>query len=198
MKKIMFILIIVVSIIIVSMKQEFVPNFSYLYLFFKSEEVETYKYVTFASRKSYEKYLTKNIEILKSCYDESYYFDEDENITYLKYEYKQLFIINIIEIKIVREDYCKDELVLKKDWINDVSNVIDSNLNYDKLLLDLREKEITFDGVIAFDDRYFMQYNNYFAYFIPYEDKLGVILLDQNDHKKYGFYQIDDISKYLE
>ncbi len=198
MKKIILVVSILVLIIILSIKQNFVPNFSYLYSFVKSEGVETYKYITLASRKSYEKYLTKNIEILQSCYDESYYYDEDENITYLKYEYKKLFIINIIEIKIVREDYCKDALVLKKDWINDVSNVIDSNLNYDKLLLDLRGKEITFEGVIAFDDRYFMQYNNYFAYFIPYEDKLGVILLDQNDHKKYGFYQIDDISKYLE
>lgn len=87
MKKIIFFFAIMIVLIVLTLKQDFVPRFSYLYSFIYSENVENYKYITFSSRKSYEEYLIKYIEPLKSCYDESYFYDEKDNITYLRYDY---------------------------------------------------------------------------------------------------------------
>jgi hypothetical protein len=197
MKKIMFVILGLIIMLFMLIQQDFVPKFSFLYYFVKNEETETYKYLTLSKRATVERYRTENVENHTSCYDESYFYDNNKMITYLKYEYKDGFLLNHIEIKIVRLDLCKDELSLDKDWVNDVINVNSSNFDYLKLFSEIQGKEIIHGGIIDFDDSYYIQYGNYFVYFTRVEDRLGIIQMDQNDHKKYGFYQLENAEEYL-
>jgi hypothetical protein len=73
---------------------------------------------TLRSVKATQNVLNKYVENLQSCYDESYFYDKNLNITISKYQVEKGSLFNKISLSYTYGNYCKNQYVLDKDWIN--------------------------------------------------------------------------------
>lgn len=150
------------------------------------------------SKKYLDNYIKDYIENLPSCYDESYFYDKNNNVTFSRYTATAHGIYNKLDITFQKGNYCKNQYVLEENWLDIVGNskVSDSTINYEELIkLFGQSNREKLDGFVPFDDKYQVNYlyNNYgyTIYFIPYSTNvIGVIKVDSNESKKYAIYDI--------
>lgn len=89
------------------------PLFSY-YINKKNNDVTFY---TFRDFNNAQNIINNYIENLQSCYDESYFYDKNIDITISKYYVEDDFPLNKIYLSYILGDYCKNEYVLDIDWV---------------------------------------------------------------------------------
>ncbi len=92
------------------------PIFSYYQKVHGSYEVT---FDTIRSVKSISKILNKYLENLPSCYDESYFYDQDLDITISRYSVEDNFPFNRINLVYTDGNYCENEYVLADNWISE-------------------------------------------------------------------------------
>lgn len=217
MKKYLLVIIIAVIALLLYRNETFfktsyldkiiIPKYSYFIKHDKktltTEEVcceNTIEIISLKKITALEKFRTKNIEKLKACYDESYFYDLKNNITYGQYEIKSNFLFSKIKISYSNKNICADEYVLNDNWLDifKASTITDYNINYESIIAKLTNaKRLPLAGIIEFNDQYQVSYLNqnkgYSLYFTVYSDNVvGIIVLDANDAKKYAIYDIEE------
>lgn len=88
------------------------PSFSFMV---KEEEAKL-SFVNFLSFKNVDNQKNSYLDKLTSCYDESYFYDSENDITILKYEVKNGDFIRTINIEYEKGNKCENEFVLDSDW----------------------------------------------------------------------------------
>lgn len=156
-----------------------------------------------------DKFISDYIEYLPSCYDESYFYDAKNNVTYNQYIVKSSGMTREINITFQKGNYCENEYVLDDNWINitDASNVTSATFDYQKLLEILTNaKRLAFNSRIPYNEQnsYSIDYvynKIWFVLRFNVYDKsiIGVTRVDANDASKYAIYDIGkDAEKLLE
>ena len=197
-----------------------VPAFSY-YVDTKSENV----FYTIRSTNKIRKILSKYVESLESCYDESYFYDSKLNITIFKYYVDDEEPFNKIYLDYQLGNYCKNEYILDDDWASEFKNK--ANISEIKLETCVSSKcsetDVKKEGLdnlinyVVGADRtsyssnlndntspiikvyYTIDKKSYVMNIFKYLSFLGVKVIDQNDHQKNAIYELnDDINNLLE
>lgn len=75
---------------------------------------------TLRSVKSVSNILNKYVENLQSCYDESYFYDKDLNITINRYYVENEFPFNKINLEYSFGNRCENEFVLDDNWVDEI------------------------------------------------------------------------------
>jgi hypothetical protein len=97
------------------------PIFSY----YEKEDNNNITFNTFRRVDNVSSIINSYIENLHSCYDESYFYDSDLNITISKYYVEDKFPFNKIHLAFTTGNYCENEYVLEDNWINDIKDKIE-------------------------------------------------------------------------
>lgn len=108
------------------------PMFSYL----KIEEKNNITFSTFRRVNNVSNIINGYIENLHSCYNESYFYDKDLDITITKYYVEDGFPLNKIHLAYVNGNRCENQYTLEDDWINDVKdNTTMTGISVEKCIL---------------------------------------------------------------
>ncbi len=152
-----------------------------------------------------DKFLNGYIETLPSCYNESYFYDSNSNVTYSRHTVKSSGFSNKVTITFQEGNYCENELIIENNWLDIVndSHITNYTFNYMKLLKLLKKSErIDFSGRINFDEQgkheisYLYNKFGYTLYFNAYAPTIiGVTRIDANDAAKYAIYDIGEDAK---
>lgn len=164
--------------------------------------------------------LSKYLESLETCYDESYFYDSDLNITIFKYYVEDEKPFNKIYLDYQFGNYCKNEYILDKDWISEFQDkaklseikletcefgkceerdvdqkYIDDLMNY---MLAYEREELTVNIGVKVDTKYvtsvYYSLNNksYMLNIFEYDDYLAFKIINQDDQQKNAIYKIND------
>jgi hypothetical protein len=95
-----------------------VPRFSYLI----DRKKDSAKFYTLRSPKKIQIALNNYVENLQSCYDESYFYDKNTNITIKRYYVEDSFPFNKIYLEYILGNYCENEYVLDDNWLKDIKD----------------------------------------------------------------------------
>lgn len=190
-----------------------IPKYSYLIKKSKILHENGNKYwsnsielLSLKNQKDLETFRNNFIENLKSCYDESYFYDAKNDITYSMYDITDNTIVNNIKINFIYGNICENEYVLNEDWLEvlKISTIMHYNFNYDLLITKLENStRIETKEILPFDDTYQITCLNkkygYTIYVTEFsENVIGIILSDANDMKKYALYDIkENANKFL-
>lgn len=191
-----------------------IPYFSYYIDTTKNENI----FYTLRSTNNIRSILGKYVESLEACYDESYFYDSDLDITIFKYYVEDGKFFNKIYLSYQLGNYCKDEYVLDKNWITEFQdNAIVSEIkeeiceistcrekdinkvNLDNLLNYVKQiKRVEFSENTNIDTKYVgrvyytLNKKSYVLSIFEYKEYLGFKVVDQNDHSKNAIYEMDD------
>lgn len=191
-----------------------IPKYSYYRSSESSDEETTVKLISLRSVESIEKDIEEYFTELKSCFNESYY--SDENLTFIKYQVNKRKLHKEIEIVYVVDNLCKDEFVLENDWLTQLplfdemvlyDNSEDTN-SPDKQVIESADLTEVLRSALT-GSRRIRRYENvqidersslleFYSGTVkltitPYRGRqLLFKLLDENDHSKNAIYQVDD------
>lgn len=192
-----------------------VPRFSYLI----DNKKESAKFYTLRSPRKIQITLNKYVENLDSCYDESYFYDKDTNITIKKYYVEDSFPFNKIYLEYIKGNYCANEYVLDDNWLQDIKekaiiqemditkcNLKDNNVNCDTKIISDNDINSLFENLLPSDSIRIDHTNNfgidytkdYYTMDIYYVlDKYGYILsiFKYNDYLAFKIVDINDHPK---
>lgn len=195
-----------------------IPAFSY-YVDTKSENV----FYTIRGTNKIRAILAKYVESLESCYDESYFYDADLDITIFKYYVEDEAPFNKIYLDYQLGNYCKNEYILDEDWATEfkenakvseiklencisgkcseidvdkikLDNLINYLINADRTKFSGNVNDSTFPIVKVY---YTMNKKSYVMNIFKYLSFLGVKIIDQNDHQKNAIYELNDYTNKL-
>ena len=80
-------------------------------------ERDGYLYMMSYARDEFESEDYKEIETDLSCYDESYFYNKDKDITVSTYEYKRFMFFKYFKVKIQKGNICDSEFILEESYI---------------------------------------------------------------------------------
>lgn len=190
-----------------------IPAFSY-YVDTKSENV----FYTVRSTNKIREMLSKYVESLESCYDESYFYDSELDITIFKYYVEDESPFNKIYLDYQLGNYCKNEYILDEDWANEFKenskvseikletcvsgkcsekdvdkNKLDTLIDYvisaERTKYSSNINDNTFPIIKVY---YTMNKKSYVMNIFKYLNYLGIKVIDQNDHQKNAIYELND------
>lgn len=184
--------------------------------------------VTFSTSRSVKNIrniLSKYVENLKSCYDESYFYDKNLDITISKYQVEEGSPFNKIYLTYTYGNYCENEYVLDDNWMTELNekavmqeaviseDIINSKkVSYAdvKSLLDYISKPSVArienkNNIDENGSKYLMAYyyklnrKSYVLSVFVYNNYLAFKVIDANDHGKNAIYNVgDNANKLLE
>ncbi len=194
-----------------------VPWFSY---YINSDNENTFK--TLRSTSNIREYINKYLDTLEACYDESYFYDKDLDITIFKYEVKGGKFLNNIYLDYQLGNYCENEYVLDEDWISEfqkgakISEIklemcentctekdvekkyIDNLLNYIKTQERIEHNDnVNMNAKYIIKVYYELNKDLYFLSIFKYESYLAFKVVDQDDHPKNAIYKFNNEIKEL-
>jgi hypothetical protein len=92
-----------------------------LFAYYNSDNAAyTATFSTFRSVETTQNTLNQYVEFLQACYDESYFYDSDLDITITRYYVEAGFPLNKISLVYNFGNYCEDEYVLDDNWMSDI------------------------------------------------------------------------------
>jgi len=218
MKKKIFVvilLIIVVAIIINFLRIKSlnieVPSFSYI---IKNEGNYKITFYNFRKFEDIDNDISRYINKLSSCYDESYFFDKNNNITIKKYQVIKNKIFNKIILEYTKDNLCEDEYILDVNWYKDLLEKADvQEIVFDRCLEKCVSKKlkdfeeiyeyffssnlvrIENENIVSSKGEYILKiYYNYnkmnyvLEIFNESESYLVFNLIDANDHSENAIY----------
>lgn len=238
MKKILLILFIFITVVItvLSINKTFfkddykiengnipIPKYSYYYNTSITSVTDEYsfnyalpsttiRFKTIRSLDSIRKIIAPYIENLKSCYDEGYFYDAALDITISRYDIDKSNFLNEITLTYSAGDYCKNEYILKDNWINLFNQSTISEAKLVKCNETCAEEDINFNLAdyinsnstrIINDKNIISPTGNYITIYFTYEksiynllvynynDYLAFKLIDANDHSMNAIYDVD-------
>lgn len=92
------------------------PLFSY---YEKTNDKNDATFSTIRKFENVQDVINKYMDNLQTCYDESYFYDADLDITIIKYYVEKSFPFNKIHLKYNHGNYCENEYVLDNNWLNE-------------------------------------------------------------------------------
>lgn len=152
---------------------------------------------TLRSVESIRNILNNYVENLKPCYDESYFYDQDLDITISKYSVLESFPFNKITLKYTEGNYCENEYVLPDNWIDEFikkAEIIEINIKSCTVLnnnVKCDEKTINKEYVINLFD--FTNKVNY----TRIENKNNISINESKDHKIISVYYSIEKKNYV-
>lgn len=186
-----------------------IPLFSY-YINKKNNDVTFY---TFRCFNNAQNTINSYIDNLQSCYDESYFYDKNIDMTISKYYVEDDFPLNKIYLSYILGNYCKSEYVLDIDWITLFKNnakiitteiekciVKDNNINCDYKSLNSSNVNnvlnyISQDSVTRIDNYKNISYdpqNNYYNISVYYTLNNESYILNIFNYNEYIAFKITD------
>ncbi|MGI6329278.1 MAG: hypothetical protein ACOXZR_00255 [Bacilli bacterium] len=196
-----------------------IPLPKYSYYEKKSTEYKaTFK--TIRSYKAVDTFINNYLDELISCYDESYFYDEQRRITIKKYIVEKDFPLNKITLEYLRGSFCENEFVLEDGWLTKIKKAELKEINLTKYFLvdkELQEEtkellETDLESVFANltkriktkdsfnfnpqDDTYkievfyTLENDSYQLNIFAFNHFLIIKIIDANDHFKNALYDI--------
>ena len=183
----------------------------------KEGDLYILSYKSFQSAKTLNQKFEKHLENLESCYDESFYYDKDLNISINSYQAEQDGIFSKVSLRYKYANLCETEFVLDEDWIHqlDFSKFIEAEyISEAKLIKISKDQTIKlFDKILNLKRisnkksiHINKDYKIFKVYFSDYlltmtvdeNEKLIIILNDKDDQNKNALYYLDKSNKFLE
>lgn len=196
-----------------------IPNYS----IFLSDKDYIANFISFKKTEILRNEINHYVENLISCYDESYFYDEENNISIKSYNIDEGPFYNKYQIEYSLSNLCENEYVLDDDWFEDFKNnavineielyncsdecssVATTNNDLNNVLNYIEQENysrIENDNNINFDstkDYYINVYYTensmgYMMHIFSYENNLAIKVIDDNDHPKNAIYQLDNVN----
>ena len=187
------------------------PMFSYYV-----NEVDSASFKTIRRVNKIIPIINNYIEGLQSCYDESYFYDSNLDITISQYNVIDEFPINKIYLTYTLGNYCENQYVLDNDWANQFINdfeieeasINEKTINKEDVLelFEYIEQEDTFrvenKTIININEDvsnylvsvyYLLDSKPYILEIFKYNDnQIAFKVTDANDHSKNAIYNISN------
>ncbi len=199
-----------------------IPLFSY----YVSENDNEITFKTVKSAEATRSFITKYLNKLSSCYDESYFYDKGNNVTISKYEVEDKGSINEIYLSYKKGNYCENEFVLDDNWMieflnnstiteikadNNVTLKYDINLNIEDVKNAMNEflssnyTRANNKGKITDEENdflvkiyYTLNSKSYELSIFDYEEEyIAFVVVDPNDAQKNAIYKVSNIGNFF-